>query len=68
MKEWIHGISYTMEHAHDQVQAIRMLRFETEDEDEFRHYVEKYHTYNDACAHLQSLLRVRLERARVKSQ
>ena len=48
-----------MQHAHEQVQAIRMLRFETDDVDEFKHLVRKCRTFDDAYAHLQNLLKKR---------
>lgn len=53
--------SYTVEDAHEQVSAIRLLHFETNDEEKLKHFAKRYKKFDDAYAHLQELIRKREE-------
>lgn len=50
---------YTFDNAHDQVQAIRLMHYELENEKELIRFIKKYRTFDDAYAYLQHLARNR---------
>jgi hypothetical protein len=52
---------YTLENAHDQVQAIRLMHYEIDDENELRNFIKKYKTFDLAYTHLQKLTRDRVK-------
>ena len=54
--------SYTIEIAHHQVQAIRLMPYEPKDEDEIRIFIKKCPDFNVAYKHLQKLTKERMER------
>jgi hypothetical protein len=53
---------YTLDHAHDQVQAIRLMHYETDDPEELRTFIKKCPTFECAYSHLQGLTRDRVEK------
>ena len=46
---------YTFDHAHSQVQAIRLMHYQSESERELRDFIENYRTFDEAHAHLRTL-------------
>ena len=50
---------YTFDNAHDQVQAIRLMHYESNDERELVRFIEKYKTFDEAYSHLQRLAKRR---------
>ena len=46
---------YTYEIAHEQVQAIRLMGHEIDDEDDLVYFIENCRTFDDAYAHLRKL-------------
>ncbi len=53
---------YTLDNAHDQVQAIRLMHYETDDPKKLRTFIEKCPTFELAYSHLQGLTRERVEK------
>jgi hypothetical protein len=51
---------YTLDEAHHQVQAIRLMHYETNDEKKLRNFIEKCKTFDLAYAHLRELARDRV--------
>jgi hypothetical protein len=51
---------YTFERAHDQVQAIRLMHYETNNEEKLRTFIQKCTNFDRAYAHLQELARDRV--------
>ena len=54
--------TYTYENAHDQVQAIRLMSQEIDDEDDLRRFITEHRSFNDAYAYLRKLARDRIRR------
>jgi hypothetical protein len=50
---------YTFDHAHDQVQAIRLMHYESDDAAQLHHFIKTYRTFDDAYSHLQNLAKQR---------
>jgi hypothetical protein len=51
---------YTLDEAHHQVQAIRLMHYQTNDEKKLRNFIEKCKTFDLAYAHLRELARDRV--------
>ncbi|CAF4761925.1 unnamed protein product, partial [Rotaria sp. Silwood1] len=52
---------YTVDNAHDQVQAIRLMHYASEDEYGLHRLMKNYRTFDDAFYYLQSLARQRAQ-------
>jgi hypothetical protein len=50
---------YTFDNAHDQVQAIRLMHYESGDKDELVDFIDKHRIFEDAYPHLQRLAKKR---------
>ncbi|CAF1200057.1 unnamed protein product [Rotaria sordida] len=51
--------NYTVDNAHDQVQAVRLMHYSSEDKNELYRLIKNYRTFDDAYSYLQSLTRQR---------
>jgi helix-turn-helix protein len=54
--------NYTLENAHDQVQAIRLMHYETNSKEKLLTFIEECKTFESAYAHLQNLARDRVKK------
>ena len=58
---------YTMENAHDHVQAIRLMRFESGDQSDLRTLVSKYKSFDEAHSYLRRLARTQPDRVSINA-
>ncbi|CAF1234668.1 unnamed protein product [Adineta steineri] len=47
--------NYTFDNAHEQVQAIRLMHYQSDSEHELRSFIDNYRTFDDAYRYLQRL-------------
>jgi hypothetical protein len=50
---------YTFDHAHDQVQAIRLMHYESDDSDQLLRFIQDCRHFDEAYSHLQNLTKNR---------
>lgn len=48
--------SYKIEHAHEQVQAIRLTHYQSDDKRELHDLIQSYRTFDEAYSYLQDLV------------
>jgi hypothetical protein len=48
---------YTMNNAHDQVQAIRLTHYQSDEEYQLKQLIGKYRTFDEAYSYLRDLAR-----------
>ncbi len=53
--------NYTFDIAHDQVQAIRLMHYELDNEEDLLNLIENYRTFDTAYSYLQRLARKRVK-------
>jgi len=54
--------NYTFDIAHDQVQAIRLMHYDSIDENNLAHFIRKCPTFDDAYSYLRRLAKERADR------
>ncbi len=52
--------NYTIENAHEQVQAIRLMHYDSPEEKKLLRFIDKYRTFEAAYSYLQQLARERV--------